>query len=96
MNYDIKFADSQRLHALESKMTVAVAVLEQNIAIGSGMKSHCQRLERLPNLAINRNVEHAVEDDIEMQLSHLKLHKISCELLLRQLHGTCTLVGRLP
>lgn len=95
MNYHIKFSDSQRLYTLESKMTVAIAVIEQNIAIGSGIKKHCQGLERVPNLSIDRNMKQAVEDDIEMQLTHLKLHKISCELLLRQLRGTCTLVCRL-
>lgn len=73
-------------------MTVAIAVLEQSIAIGSGMSRHCQRLGLVPDLTIDRNMEHALVHDIEIQLAHLQLNKKACELLLRQVHGTCTLV----
>lgn len=91
-NYDIKFADSQRLHALESKTTVALAVLEQNIAIGIGMRKHCQSLERVHHLTLDRGSIPVVKDGIDMQLAQLKIHRRSCELLLQQLRGTCALV----
>ena len=93
-SHDIKFADSQRLNTLESKMTVAIAVLEQNRAIGMGMKKHCQRLGLVPDLTIDRNMGQAIADNIEIQLAHFKLHKKACELLLRQVHGTCALVNQ--
>jgi hypothetical protein len=92
LNYDISLVDSQRLSTLESKVTVAIAVLEQNLAIGRGMKRHCRRLWRIKGLNINQSLQDTTESDIEMQLTHLGLHKASCELLLRRIQGTCSMV----
>ncbi|KAH7086775.1 hypothetical protein FB567DRAFT_51090 [Paraphoma chrysanthemicola] len=92
LNYDISLVDSQRLSTLESKVTVAIAVLEQNLAIGRGMQRHCQRLWRIKGLNIDHGLQETTESDIEMQLTHLDLHKTSCELLLQRIQGTCSMV----
>jgi len=91
-NYDISIVDSQRLSMLESKVTVAIAVLEQNLSIGRGMKRHCRRLWQIKGLNLDQGMRDTTQSDIEMQLTHLGLHKASCELLLQRIQGTCSMV----
>lgn len=91
-DYDIKFADSQRLHTLESKLIIAIAVLEENIDIGEGMKRHCNRLERTEKTKIYKKIKEVIICDLEVQIAHLHLHRRAAELLICQLRGTCTLL----
>ena len=93
IDYDIKFSDTQRLRTLETKICVAVAVLEQSIAIGEDMLRHCQKLNQLLPTQIGLHGHEEVEARIARHISSLKLHKTACKLLSRQLHSTQELVS---
>jgi hypothetical protein len=95
-NYDVEIADCQRLHNIETKLTVAIAVLEQSLAVGRSIEAHFKRLERTNLTKIDLDASLRLRDEVNEQMVQLELYKVSCELLLGQVHRTCALVCSLP
>lgn len=95
MNYELSVKDGQRLHTLEAKISTGIAVLEQSLAIGNGLKRHCGQLGQIAGLGLDLAMHGLMLDEIETQLAHLSLHKTSCELLLQRVHGTCAMVRQI-
>ncbi|OAL51490.1 hypothetical protein IQ07DRAFT_585892 [Pyrenochaeta sp. DS3sAY3a] len=89
MNYELSVKDGQRLHTLEAKIVTGIAVLEQNLVIGNGLKKHCGQLKQIAGFGPDLATQEWMLDEIETQLAHLSLHKTCCELLLQRVHGTC-------